>query len=77
MLDRFSGRFRVYEDTQVQRITVGDGADENVVLETGKNVVNAKHAVLCTNGYNDLLIEGIDASIKDAGHGGVHDRVHG
>ena len=64
MLKRFSGRFRVYEDTKVQRIKVGKGADENVVLETGKNVVNAKHAVLCTNGYNDLLIEGIDTSIR-------------
>ena len=67
MLKRFSGRFRVYEDTKVQRIKVGNGADENVVLETGKNVVNAKHAVLCTNGYNDLLIEGIDTSIRIGG----------
>jgi glycine/D-amino acid oxidase-like deaminating enzyme len=67
MLDRFSGRFRVYEDTKVQRIKVGNGADENVVLETNKDVVNAKHAVLCTNGYNDLLIEGIGASITMRG----------
>ena len=40
---------------------------KNVFLETGKNVVNAKHAVLCTNGYNDLLIEGIGTSITMRG----------
>jgi glycine/D-amino acid oxidase-like deaminating enzyme len=67
MLNRFSGRFRIYEDTKVQRIKVGNGKDKNMILETSKNVVNAKHAVLCTNGYNDLMIDGIDTSIKIRG----------
>ena len=35
-------------------------------LQTVKNVVNAKHAVLCTNGYNDLEIEGMGVSIDTA-----------
>ncbi len=73
MLDRYSSRFRVYEDTPVQRITVESDVctdvGNGVVLETGKNVVKAKHAVLCTNGYDDLEIEGVDASIKGAIHG--------
>ncbi len=81
LLDRYSGRFRVYEDTSVQRITVDNGVGIGVrndigndigngaVLMTGKNVVKAKHAVLCTNGYDDLEIEGVDASIKGAIHG--------
>jgi glycine/D-amino acid oxidase-like deaminating enzyme len=67
MLDRFPGRFKVYEETQVQRIKVSDDVSDKMVLYMGKNIVNAKHAVLCTNGYNDLKIEGIDASIKMQG----------
>ena len=75
MLDRHSGRFRIHEDTPVRRITVDCGSGSNAgngkgtVLETGKNVVNAKHAVLCTNGYDDLEIEGVDAAIKGAMRG--------
>ena len=75
MRDRYSDRFRVYEDTPVKKITVGscigNGVGNGAVLETGKNVVNAKHTVLCTNGYNDLEIEGLDASIKGAIRGVV------
>ncbi len=70
MLDRYPGRFKVYEDTPVQKIKAGTGAfsgqGNGANLETGKNVINARHAVLCTNGYNDLEIEGQDASIDMA-----------
>ena len=70
MLNKYPGRFRVYEDTPVQRIKLGngsfDGKGNRANLETGKNVVNAKHAVLCTNGYNDLEIEGMGVSIDTA-----------
>ncbi len=73
MLDKYSGRFRVYEDTPVQRIRMGSGSFNgkggSAVLKTAKNVVNARHAVLCTNGYNDLIIEGTDGSIIMATHG--------
>jgi len=82
MQDRYSYRFRVYEDTPVKKITVGSGIGNGVgngaVLETGKNVVNAKHTVLCTNGYNDLEIEGgrLDKgghTGRSRAHGGVHE----
>ena len=70
MLNKYPGRFRVYEDTPVQRIKLGngsfDGKGNRANLETVKNVVNAKHAVLCTNGYNDLEIEGMKVSIDIA-----------
>lgn len=70
MLSKYPGRFRVYEDAPVQKIKVGDGSfngkGKGANLETGENVVKAKHAVLCTNGYNDLEIEGLDASISYA-----------
>lgn len=64
MLDRYSGRFRVYEDTLVKKITVGNLIQSGAVLRAGQNVVNAKHVVLCTNGYDELEIEGAEASIK-------------
>ena len=64
MIDRYPGRFRVYEDTLVQRIIVSKssihGQGNGASLEAGKNAINAKHAVLCTNGYNDLVIDGLD-----------------
>jgi glycine/D-amino acid oxidase-like deaminating enzyme len=67
MLERYPGRFRVYEDTPVQRIKIGNGLiygqGNGAALDAGKSVINAKHAVLCTNGYNDLEIKGQDASI--------------
>jgi glycine/D-amino acid oxidase-like deaminating enzyme len=67
MIDRYPGRFRVYEDTPVQRVIVGkssiQGQGNGVSLEAGKNVIMAKHAVLCTNGYNDLEIVGQEASM--------------
>lgn len=79
MLDRYPARFRVYEDTIVQRITVDDGAGSSVrndigngvTLRTGKSVVFAGHAVLCTNGYDELGIEGVDPVIKRAVQGVV------
>ena len=70
MLNKYPGRFRVYEDTPVQRIKLSngsfDGKGNRANLETGKNLVNAKHAVLCTNGYNDLEIEGMGVPIDTA-----------
>lgn len=67
MLNKYPGRFRVYEDTPVQRVIVSknsfQGQGNGASLEAGKNVIKAKHAVLCTNGYNDLEIVGQDASI--------------
>lgn len=73
MLNKYPGRFAVYEETPVQRIRVSKGSihsqGNGAVLNAGKNVVNAKHAVLCTNGYNDLKMEGpdvLDASIDVA-----------
>jgi glycine/D-amino acid oxidase-like deaminating enzyme len=79
MLKRHPGRFRVYENTPVKSITFGsraggssgNGPGCSAVLQTGKNVVNAKHTILCTNGYGDLEIEGADASIKAAVRGVV------
>jgi glycine/D-amino acid oxidase-like deaminating enzyme len=67
MIDRYPCRFKVYEDAPVQRIVVGkssiQGQGNGASIEAGKNVIRAKHAVLCTNGYNDLEIMGQDASI--------------
>jgi len=67
MLNKYPGRFGVYEETPVQRIRVSKGSIHShrngAVLNAGKNVINAKHAVLCTNGYNDLEMVGQDASI--------------
>ncbi len=60
MLDRYPARFRVYEDTLVKKIIVDNG----VTLRTDKNNVFAAHAVLCTNGYDELEITGVDPSIK-------------
>ena len=62
MLERQPERFGVYEITQAKSITFGshagcssgNGPGCSAVLQTGKNVVNAKHTVLCTNGYGDL-----------------------
>jgi hypothetical protein len=79
MLERHPERFRVYENTPVKSITFagcagcscGNGPGCSAVLQTGKNVVDAKHTVLCTNGYGDLEIEGADASIKEAVRGVV------
>lgn len=90
MLNQYSSRFRVYEDTLVKKIAVGNlldrgasncisngignsisnsthngnGIQSGAVLKAGQNVVNAKHVVLCTNGYDELEIEGAEASIK-------------
>jgi glycine/D-amino acid oxidase-like deaminating enzyme len=69
MLDRYPARFRVYEDTLVQKITVDNEVGNGATLRAGKNVVFANYAVLCTNGYKDLDIEGVDASIKQAVRG--------
>lgn len=67
MIERYPGRFKVYEDTPVQRIIKSKSSircqDSGVSLEAGKNVINAKNAVLCTNGYNELEIEGQEASM--------------
>ena len=71
MRNHHSGRFRVYEDTPVRRITLGKDGGDGVVLETDRNTVDAKHAVLCTNGYGDLKIEGADTSITGAIRGVV------
>jgi glycine/D-amino acid oxidase-like deaminating enzyme len=66
MLNKYPGRFSVYEDTKVKRIKVSKGSicgqDNGADLEAGKNIVNARHAVLCTNGYNELEIESQDVS---------------
>lgn len=81
MLDRYPARFGVYEDTMVQRITVDNGAGigagigvrndsgNGATLTTGKSVVYAEHVVLCTNGYDELEIEGVDPVIKRAVQG--------
>ena len=70
MLNKYPGRFRVYEDTPVQRIRLSNGSFDGKVnranLETVRNLVNAKHAVLCTNGYNDLEIEAMGVPIDTA-----------
>jgi hypothetical protein len=74
MLDLYPDRFRVYEDTKVQKIIMrrpaAVGADNCMsnasLLTAGQNTVYAKHAVLCTNGYNNLEIEGTDALISEA-----------
>ena len=82
MLNKYPGRFKVYEDTPVQRIKLSngsfDGKGNRANLETGKNVVNAKHAVLCTNGYNDLEIEGMRGLDRHSYEGSdwVHGRIH-
>lgn len=65
MQERYRGRFDVYEESPVQRIDVGDGA----ILHAGKYLVEAEHAVLCTNGYLDLEISGANISIKETVRG--------
>ncbi len=65
MLDRYQGRFRVYEKSPVDRIELLDGAR----LLSGSCSVGANHAVLCTNGYTDLAVEGsggLEIPLKDA-----------
>jgi glycine/D-amino acid oxidase-like deaminating enzyme len=60
MLEEYSSRFKVYENTPVQKIEIGKEA----LLETPNRQLNAQKVVLCTNGYTDLEIEGKDGSLK-------------
>jgi glycine/D-amino acid oxidase-like deaminating enzyme len=62
MIERYPSRFRVYEDTSVQKIEIGKEA----LLRTSKHELKAQQVVLCTNGYTDLKIEGADGSLKCA-----------
>jgi hypothetical protein len=60
MLEKYPSRFKVYEDTLVQKIEFGKGA----ILRTPKHELNAQQIVLCTNGYGDLEINGLDVALK-------------
>jgi glycine/D-amino acid oxidase-like deaminating enzyme len=60
MLEEYSSRFKVYENTPVQKIEIGKEA----LLKTPNHELKAQHAILCTNGYTDLEIEGKDGSLK-------------
>lgn len=58
MIERWPGRFRVYENTTVQKIKIDKGA----ILQTPKHELQAQQVVLCTNGYTDLDIDGVKES---------------
>lgn len=60
MMEKYSGRFRVYEDTPVENIDLG----KETILRTGRHDLKAQQVVLCTNGYTDLEINGIDVSMR-------------
>jgi len=61
MLEEYSSRFKVYENTPVHRIEIGKEA----LLKTPNHQLNAQKVVLCTNGYTDLEIKG-EGSLKCA-----------
>lgn len=61
MLERYGDRFNVYEGAHVHRIEAG----EEAVLHSGKYLVAAEHAVLCTNGYLGMEISGANISLKE------------
>lgn len=71
MLERYRGRFDVFEETPVQRIEVGGGAGEGAVLHAGKYLVEAEHAVLCTNGYLGMEISGANISLNEIVRGEI------
>ena len=60
MLEKYPSRFKVYEDTLVEKIEFDKGA----ILRTPKHELNAQQIVLCTNGYGDLEINGQDLALK-------------
>jgi glycine/D-amino acid oxidase-like deaminating enzyme len=62
MLEKYPSRFRVYEDTPVQKIEMGKEA----ILRTPAHELKAQQVVLCTNGYTDLEINGVFVSLKCA-----------
>ena len=62
MLEKYEGRFRVYEDTPVQKIEIGKEA----ILRTPHHEVKAQQVVLCTNGYTDLEIEVGNGLVKNS-----------
>jgi glycine/D-amino acid oxidase-like deaminating enzyme len=53
LLHAFPGRFRIVEETKVEKIIVrGNG----VILDCGGATIEAGEIVLCTNGYEDFTI---------------------
>jgi glycine/D-amino acid oxidase-like deaminating enzyme len=60
ILEEYPSRFKVYENTPVQKIEIG----KETLLKTPNHQLNAQKVVLCTNGYTDLEIEGKDGSLK-------------
>jgi glycine/D-amino acid oxidase-like deaminating enzyme len=61
MLEEYSSRFKVYENTPVRKIEFGREA----LLKTPNHELKAQQAILCTNGYTDLEIKG-EGSLKCA-----------
>lgn len=53
LLAKFPGRFRLIEETKVQKIVVKEDA---ALLDVGEFTVSAGEAVLCTNGFEDFTI---------------------
>jgi glycine/D-amino acid oxidase-like deaminating enzyme len=60
MIERYPCRFRVYENTPIQKIEIGKEA----LLRTPRHELQAQKVVLCTNGYTDLEIEGASGSLR-------------
>lgn len=60
MIERYPDRFRVYENTPVQKIEIGKEA----LLRTPKHELQAQQVALCTNGYTDFEIEGANGSSR-------------
>ena len=51
---RYAGRFRYVDHSQVSRVVVGSGS---VRVKAGRHAVTAGQAVLCTNGFVDHVVE--------------------
>lgn len=53
LLDKYAGRFFLYEHAQVEKVVVHK---EKVILDVGLNTVTCGDVVLCTNGFENIEI---------------------
>jgi glycine/D-amino acid oxidase-like deaminating enzyme len=53
MLDKYKDRFSIYEHSNVQKIILHESS---VLLDVGDHTLTAEKVVLCTNGFENLII---------------------